>query len=221
MDKQFRELCDSSLIWLPEHGFGFYPVREADEPYRSEAGGAAYFAKYEGYADSERGEALTKFRVRFVSRHLKGIGLPLVDIGIGSGQFLNAWSGQATGYDINPAGKAWLHRAGRWCDWRLCLNGGLPAITCWDVLEHLPDPHALLAKVGGWVFTSLPIFTGPEHVLQSKHYRKDEHRHYFTCDGLVAWMKGYGFTCVEVSDGETDLGREDVLSFAFRRERAA
>ena len=92
------------------------------------------------------------------------------------------------------------------------------AISLWDVLEHIPDFQALLANVREWVFVSIPIFRDAEHVLRSKHFKPEEHCWYFTRDGLVLAMKQCGFGLISASAIETDLGREDIGTFAFRRE---
>jgi hypothetical protein len=54
-------------------------------------------------------------------------------------------------------------------------------------------------------------------VLRSKHFRPQEHIWYFTREGLVNAMKACGFSLVAESDFETELGREDIGTFAFRR----
>jgi hypothetical protein len=87
----------------------------------------------------------------------------------------------------------------------------------WDVLEHISDFQPLLVNVREWLFLSLPIFTDAKHALRSKHFRPDEHCWYFTRDGLVFAMKMCGFVLISESSVETDLGREDIGSFAFRR----
>jgi hypothetical protein len=91
-------------------------------------------------------------------------------------------------------------------------------MTLWDVLEHIPDYRPLLANVRQWLFVSLPIFRDAEHVLRSKHFRTDEHCWHFSRNGLVYAMKLCGFALVSESSFETDLGREDIGSFAFRRD---
>ena len=69
-----------------------------------------------------------------------------------------------------------------------------------------------------WLFMSLPVFNDVDHVLRSKHFKPDEHFWYFTRDGLVAAMLMCGFKLVAESDVESELGREDIGTFAFRRE---
>ena len=196
----------SDLVWLPRAGIGYYPVENSAAHYDE-----AYFQKYVGYAQTELGRALTAARIAMVARHY-GDG-PLIDIGIGCGQFVDAWPG-ALGYDVNPAALRWL------IDRELYADPYVTAFdvaTFWDSLEHIAEPAPLLANVRAWAFVSLPIFRNAAHVRASRHFRPDEHYWYFTEPGLLACMASVGFECVERSDIETQLGREDIVSFAFRR----
>lgn len=196
---------DEGLVWLPERGVGYLPVTEA--PYDAD-----YWRKYEGYAATELGKALTKARVRLVRQWapLRSV----CDVGIGCGQFVEALDG-ACGYDVNPVGVEWLVNQGRWLDPR---HNPVDVLTFWDVLEHIPDPAPMLANAREWVFVSLPIVPGdgPPNVTW-KHYRPDEHCWYFTRDGLIGFMRAHGFACVEHNTMESLLGREDSHTFVFRR----
>jgi len=139
----------------------------------------------------------------------------LLDVGIGSGAFIDARKRRTTGYDVNPCGIGWLRDRNLLVD---PYSAPFNAASMWDVLEHMPDYPALLANVREWLFLSLPIFTDAEHVLRSKHFKPDEHCWYFTRDGLVWAMKCEGFSLVSESMIETELGREDIGTFAFRRD---
>lgn len=142
----------------------------------------------------------------------------MVDVGIGSGAFieLRNKSGQRTcGFDVNPIALKWLTDHGVFQDpWQ-----GAMAASFWDVLEHIPNFPDLISKISDWVFVSIPIFEDGEHVLRSKHYRKDEHVWYFTARGLINVFADCGFDLVDMSRIETDIGREDIGSFAFKRVR--
>jgi hypothetical protein len=208
------ELVRGRLAWFPELAMGYYPVEAGTQPYDW-----AYFGRYAAQAATEMGRALMQARCRFVARHWQG---DVVDIGIGSGAFVEAWDatghGRAWGWDVNPAGDAWLGRHDkRWDIW----HRPAAAVTLWDVLEHMPNPQDLLAQVDGHVFLSLPIFDGPDHVLRSRHFRRDEHYWYFTRGGLIAFMERCGFALYGESRAETELGREDIGTFAFARTAPA
>ncbi|KQU77711.1 hypothetical protein ASD12_18090 [Mesorhizobium sp. Root102] len=207
----FFDACAArQLTWWPELGIGFYPVEAGIEPYD-----AAYFERFQQQADTLIGRALMQARVDFVSGHYQG---GLVDVGIGSGAFIerrNSVASETTfGFDVNPVAEAWLRQRGLFID---PYRERVPAVSLWDVMEHIPDFRALLARVSEWVFVSIPIFRDGQHVLCSKHFRKDEHVWYFTSDGLIRAFDDCGFDVVSSNRMETDCGREDIGTFAFRR----
>jgi hypothetical protein len=203
----FESLASKNLVWLPEKGIGFYPVDSF--PYDQE-----YFDKYKGYAETTMGEKLTAERVAFVGNHYSG---ELVDVGIGSGHFIQR-RGKARGYDVSSVGKKWLRERGLWCD--IYRGEKFAALTFWDSLEHIKDIDLAVSKASRYVFLSIPIFDDSEHVLRSKHFRKDEHFWYFTHKGLVAWFLERGFIMIDCVYFEQALGREDITTYAFWRQHA-
>jgi hypothetical protein len=202
--KTFNELQAASLVWLPEHGIGRYPVPK-DRPYNE-----SYFKKYQQLADTELGRQLTAARTQLVARHYNG---PLLDVGIGAGQFVEARP-DTRGYDVNPAGIEWLNQRGLWSD---LYDASYPALSFWDSLEHIDRPEIAVLKAERWVFVSVPVFEDGDHVLRSKHFRPDEHIFYWTHDGIVRWFAEQGFRMVEHNRCESMLGRDGIGSYAFRR----
>ena len=192
-------------MWDHAAGVGFLEVTE--QPYD-----AAYFAKYVGYAETEMGRRITAERAALVRRFV-GTG-SICDVGIGCGAFVEAM--HCTGYDINPAGVEWLQHRGAFLD---PYVERVDALTFWDALEHIADPAPLLAQARRFVFVSIPIVPGEGPPAETwKHYRPDEHCWYFTRSGLVRWMAAQGLFCAWWSRIESELGREDIETFAFRRE---
>jgi hypothetical protein len=176
----------------------------------------AYFDRFAEQADSPIGKRLMAGRVRFVAQYHRG---GMVDVGIGSGAFVekrnSIYQRSTLGFDINPAGIAWLKERNLWRD--PYADTTVPALSMWDVLEHMHDFRPLLSRASRWLFLAVPIFRDAEHVLRSKHYRKDEHCWYFTRRGLIGIMRGLGFVLAGSSNMETSAGREDIGAFAFRR----
>jgi hypothetical protein len=206
-------LAGPHLSWFPEVGVGYYPVQAGPRAVYNED----YFARYQAQANTPIGRALMRSRVAFVERHNQGT---VCDVGIGCGAFVDARRAARRttyGYDVNPAGADWLEKRGLFVDPHVMK---LPAITLWDVLEHIPDFRSLIAAVREHVFVSVPIFSGATHVLRSKHFRRDEHYWYFTNDGIVRVFDQLGFDCVETHTEETAIGREDIGSFAFQRRQS-
>ena len=210
----FTHHAANSFTWWPELGFGFYPVTAGTAPYD-----ARYFERYAEMADTPIGRALNMERCNLVDRFTKGA---VVDIGVGAGTFIDWRLGtllQPTyGYDVNPAGVEWLKRKALFLNPYECES--VDAITCWDVLEHIPNFETLINRVKRFVFVSIPIFRDVTHARMSKHFRPDEHCWYFTEYGLKGVFSTLGFDCVEANVNEVQLGREDVMSFVFKRRAA-
>lgn len=194
----------SGLIWDEARGAGFLACDPG--PYDD-----AYFDKYAAYDRMAMGRALTAFRVDFVTKRWRG---GLVDVGIGSGAFVQAYGDLAAGYDVCPKAVAWLEAAKRFVN---PFMQRVPAATFWDSLEHIEDFAPLLANIQFWAFISAPIYESAAHAVASKHFRPDEHFHYWTRRGLVAVMAQHGFMLRALSAEETTLGREGILTFAFAR----
>ncbi len=199
----------SQFLWLPDLGFGYYPAFDCK---------TEYFEEYKALEGSVCCEEINKVRVDMVNAQIGDA--RLLDFGIGAGTFIEArGKGITFGYDRDGNGVKWLIDQGLWLD-----PYGMESIehvSFWDAFEHLEHPEPILRKVTGFVFMSLPIFEGVDHILQSKHYKKNEHFWYFTVTGLIQWMKRQGFGCVACHDKEVAAGREDVGSFVFKRMAAA
>ena len=206
MDGQFEIGMDVGLIWLPEKGWGYCASKGFD--YDSN-----YFEHYADLEGTEISDRLNAVRVELVNRYTKGM---VLDVGIGAGTFIKSRNGNTFGYDINPVGIDWLRRQGLFLDPYECDLRAIPAVTFWDSLEHI-DPHDILNHIQHLAFISMPIYRDLEHLLSSKHFKKNEHCYYFTSDGLILWMRGYGFKCEEFNTSEVKCGREDIGAFVFSR----
>lgn len=196
------------LTWDEERGYGHYPVKQEGRPYD-----ASYFEKYCKMANTPIGNALTKARVDLVRKYYPGFNL--VDVGIGSGQFV--LSCDVLGYDVNSAGVEWLNQRNRFADMYIAQYD---AMTFWDSLEHIDDMVAAVQHIDRFAFVSIPVFSGYDDVLASKHFRPDEHIHYFTVAGLIRWFDDQGFNCREYNQIESDIGREGIGTFVFERKPA-
>lgn len=193
-----------------------------DDMTRSVDYGPAYFAKYVSYRESRRYGDVESVRVELTKR----VGLPVVDIGIGCGAFLEACQTAGVqvvgGTDVNPTARDWLRERGLLVE---SFEKFPPiAVTLWDVLEHFREPHELLDKTrcGDVLLVSLPVYDDlRREVLTSKHYRPDEHYYYFTKHGFIAWIQEYGFSVTEFNEHEThpNCGRQGIGTFVARRVR--
>ncbi len=203
--KRFDAKEDKDLM-ITKRGIAYQKDMSKKEPYDQE-----YFDIYAEYDGTKIAEKLNEGRVNFVNKYTRK---DILDIGIGSGAFITA-RGNAQGYDVNPVALQWLADNGYYSD----QFGGFLAFSFWDVLEHVEDPGDYLKRVRkhAYVFASIPI-VNIKRIRNSKHYRPGIHLYYFTEDGFVTWMAMYGFRLLETSDFEIKAGREDIKSFAFKKD---
>jgi hypothetical protein len=169
-----------------------------------------YFAHYQKLDETSMGGLLTKARLELVEKYTKAsLG---VDIGIGGGRYVKESWGD--GYDVSSEAVEWLKQTGAYKD---PYSEKVSHVTCWDSLEHIPEPERLLAQVDDWFFVSLPLCDSAEQWLASKHYKPGEHIFYWSLPGFINWVEALGFQVMEVNHAETELGREGITSFAFKR----
>lgn len=203
MPKNLPDGFEDKLVWFPELGMGWHPAPPMS--YEKD-----YWDKYVEYDATKMGEALTRFRLKFVRKFWHG---EVVDIGIGAGRFVQESGGK--GFDVNKSAIKWLKNNDLYCD---PYDQPVQAITCWDSLEHIPEPVKLLDQVTKWVFVSMPIFPDANRAHKSKHYRPGEHIWYFSERGLIHWMASHGFRLAGHSDEETKIGRDEIMTYAFTRD---
>lgn len=211
MDKfveRFSAVADRDLMVSVDSGCAYQIDMSSPVPYDD-----AYFDKYVGYEGHEIARKINAGRVALVNTYA-GSFTDVLDVGIGSGEFIKSRN-HTFGIDVNKKAVAWLREHNRAASSLV----GFRAYSFWDVLEHIETPENYFDQIasGSYLFTSLPIFEDITRVRESKHYRPNEHFYYWTDDGFVDWMKLYGFHLLERSDFETQSGREDIGSFAFRR----
>lgn len=177
--------------------------------------GEAYFDNYVSMEGQEIARRLNEARVDLVNRH-SGADAQVVDIGIGSGEFIKSRP-NTVGHDVNRKALAWLANNGK----QAGRIDQYSHFTFWDVLEHVASPHESYFKriqPGSKLYTSLPVFADLTRVRASKHYKPNEHLYYWLERGFIDWMALYRFRLLERSDCETRAGRESILSFAFVRD---
>lgn len=202
-----RNKMEDELMWWQDFGYGYYPVKN-DGVYDD-----GYFDKYIGYEDTKMGEELNQKRANLAKKYQYAG--RILDVGIGSGQFVRAVDGW--GYDVCQKAVDCLKAQSRWKNpWKEDL-WGVDVVTFFDSFEHEDDIEGLFQKVyGRTIVMSIPIFKDRVHVLQSKHFRPDEHFHYFTREGLIRWFDHRNYKLVEESNFETALGRDGIGTFVFQ-----
>lgn len=201
MDRSLPSGLDDTFLWSSRKGMGWH-TRPAM------LYGGEYFAHYQKLDETKMGALLTKARCELVDKYMPDH--YAVDIGIGGGRFVTEHGGD--GYDVCEDAIKWLGDS--FVD---PYKTSVYAATCWDSLEHIPEPEKLLAQVENWLFVSLPTCESEAEWLNSRHLKPGEHIFYWSIEGFVRWCGEQGFECVEINHVETELGREGITSFAFKR----
>ena len=180
----------------------------------------AYYQKLEDYDKKPyRNQVINAGRAALVNKYCKY--LRVLDIGCGNLRFIdslaNCW---AFGYDIMPKTVKQLKKRNLYLDPYIDDMISVDGICFWDSLEHIADPSEILNRVPKEcvVFVSLPIFQTLDNLEQAKHYRPNEHWHYWTEQGFLDYMGKHDLYLEERSYFETLAGRESIMTFVFRRQ---
>lgn len=91
-------------------------------------------------------------------------------------------------------------------------------VCLWDVLEHIPDFSVIDRFLINtkFVAVSLPVVRKDTSILDWKHFKPQEHLHYFTKDILDALFKRWLFSPIEKGMPECPP-RKDILSVLYKR----
>lgn len=184
---------------------GYLPSNAGDEPYDEE-----YFHNYRKSAFTDIGLALTEARIDLVESNTLWEDR-VCDVGVGSGEFAS-WCNH--GYDVNPFAVEFLKDMGVYAN---PYEEEFDYLCFWDVLEHIDNPSEVLSKAKKGVFISMPIYYGFQDIIDSKHFKPNEHIWYFSVVGLTKFMQLEGFELMQFDMRETDIGRHQIGSFFFKR----
>ncbi|MFO0278881.1 MAG: class I SAM-dependent methyltransferase [Planctomycetota bacterium] len=198
--------------------------------------------KQRGYADyaSESALYLKTFgrRMRLVRRHLPARASRL-DVGGAAGSGLRV--AQREGHDVHGVemsaaiavaaqqalGVDRVHVGS--LDEAIAAKGHRPEsfdlVTLWDVIEHVPDPQALLRTIRGLIRPGGKLLLETQNIASRwarllgrrwHHFKHDEHLYHFTPATIRRLLADCGFETLEV--GAAYAGK--YVSFGFLAERA-
>jgi SAM-dependent methyltransferase len=174
-----------------------------------------YFEKYVKMENTKIAQNLNIFRTKISQKYCNSV----LDIGIGSGEFIKKSQIKAYGYDINPYGIKWLKDNNIFLDPYNDDLSQIDGLTFWDSLEHFYDPAELLNIIPNnkIVLISMPTFDQIINIKKSKHYRTNEHLSYFTIKGFIIFLQMLDFKVIEISTEETKSGRESITTFVAKK----
>lgn len=210
MEEIIKNLMDKDFMWFPKYQIGYSPATNC-KMYDDD-----YFNTYVEREKTEIGKKLNEFRINLVNEYIKG---KVLDIGIGSGFFIRERR-NCLGYDICPRAIDYLKSKNLWYDpYEIDqIDHNIKGVTFFDSLEHINKPGLLLNRLNNQhVFISMPIFKNLDHILKSRHFKPKEHCYYFTMQSLLNYMKTYSYEIIKIQDDETRIGRENIVTFTFRR----
>ena len=186
---------------------------------------------------------LNPVRLDYVRRHARLPGCRVLDVGCGGGLLTEALAGEgakAIGIDLSEKlidiARLHLLESGKDAEYRLISAEQLAveqpesfdAVTCMEMLEHVPDPHAILQacfgllKPGGRLFLStlnrtpkafaLAIF-GAEYLAQLLPKGTHDYRSFIKPSEMAASLREIGFELRDVTGlNYNPLSRKAVLS---------
>lgn len=178
-----------------------------------------YFQKYVNYKNTDISKKLNKFRCDLAKKY-SGKG-KILDVGIGSGEFIQKIKNNICGFDVNPYGINWLKENNKYLNPYYDDLSGIKVFTLWDTIEHMVNPCHFLNKIkkNQIVILTLPITEDLKQVHLSKHFRLNEHLYYWTSDSFIWYMQANGFKFLEMSDQENKCGRQGVKTFVFKKDK--
>lgn len=172
---------------------------------------------------------LNPARLGFVRERVRLDGARVLDVGCGGGLLSEAMAAEGarvTALDLSPdlidVAKLHLLESGLSVDYRLQsvealadeLPGQFDAITCMEMLEHVPDPAAVLAacarllKPGGQLFLSTlnrtpaafaVAIVGAEYLARLLPRGTHDYKQFIRPSELGAWLRGAGLQLQDVS----------------------
>ena len=200
---------------------------------------------------------INPLRIDWIDQSVGLAGKRVLDVGCGGGLLSEGMAvrgAEVTGIDLSekPLGVARLHllESGQKVNYRLIsveqlaeeMPGHFDAVTCLEMLEHVPNPASVIAacarlvKPGGQVFLStlnrnpkayLFAVIGAEYVLKMLPKGTHDYTRFIRPSELSRWAKSAGLEPEEIIGmsynpflKEYSLGRDTSVNYLMRTRRA-
>lgn len=176
-----------------------------------------YFQNYVNLKNTNISRKLNNFRTKISKKYAKTGSI--LDVGIGSGEFIQKSKNKVYGFDINPNGIYWLKQNDLYLNPYTDDISKIKVFTLWDTLEHMANPCYFLnlIKKNQILIATLPIYDDFVRIGLSKHFKKNEHLYYWTNESFEWYMEKNGFRIVETSEQENKCGRQGVKTFVCKK----
>jgi hypothetical protein len=138
----------------------------------------------------------------------------VLNIGIGSGDFVKLFPGRAYGYDMNDSAVEWLHSRNSFLDPHKEVPDAIDGICLWASLPHITSPCDILTtpRIGSYAFLSIPIISDFSTLSSHPAFNPGSIYYYFSSYGLKSYMHELGYDLIE-----TMSGTDGLTYFAFLR----
>ena len=191
--------------------------RDTKNPFLKEE---SFTKRFHNLENTPQSRGLSALRLSFIQSFWNRRGL-IVDLGCSVGSFMKVaikHGYKAIGYDSSPFASLMASKSGLQviqADIQ-SLDGYMPKAGCFtlfDVLEHIDDPLKLMTSVrksldtDGVVVISTPDSTGVTKTQfpSWRHYKPDEHKHYFTVNSLDLLLKKSGLNSLLKTNLESEI----------------
>lgn len=181
----------------------------------------AYIDRYKDYESTNLGCAINEHRWFLVGLYNPPMSR-ILDYGCGAGAFVHSVSElkgyKVKGYDINP--HSGFNDAS-------LLGLEWDCVTMWDVIEHVENPMELVSSINAKrMFILTPDASCPtarQNIELWRHFRRDEHQHYFSPLSLTKMMERCGYRLIGMDRTEAmmrnPLGYSDLVAMWFDRDQ--
>lgn len=199
--------CDGELNPLMADHLGHCPkcnhycIRKELTPQKYDL---EYLKEYERRGATELGKSINRERWSLVQKYIGSLHqAKILDWGCGDGAFIRSKENghYVDGYDVNP-NSAYRDESLRKLPW--------DAVTLWDVIEHLKHPDDFIRRLQcKYLFLSTPNAESVNLLSGWKHYKPDEHQHYFSVLSMLSMLGRCRYKVVDVNTNEGALRDPD------------
>lgn len=143
----------------------------------------------------------------------------ILDVGYGDGEFIRqaiSRGYEAYGYDVNNVVN--VPKVTN-------ITGNWDAVTFFDSLEHIYDIQGFIEKIySRYIIITIPNFCHSildGEISSWKHYKPNEHLHYFSKKALILFMQNNGYNVIDAHEYEDLIRRANskhpnTMTFVFR-----